>query len=239
MLLIVKQGDLSIHQGLRHCELHRHDLLLLRPNDHGFLQENHQRENQVCRFPIVLLSPGAPLSPLSYLPELCPVPYPDSKRLDHILNEIDSMTRKLKSEAERVQGTAWIHELLSAYVLTGFSLGLFPHEPRHTPSWVDDARAYIDERHKETDVRLEQIASKVGRAPRTLQEGFRKAYGLSPITYLHQIRILTAKRLIASNPEFTIQYLMSRCGYRNRSQFHRMFVKHVGKSPSAFRAAPE
>jgi len=234
-LVVMVEGHARIRSGLRDCELQKHDMLLLQPSDDGYVQVNLQEGNRVCRFQVVILSPNDPRSPLAVLPNLCPVPYPDSGRLLEILGSISGMHSKIKSDEETLLGTAYLHDLLSHYVLCGFQQGLFPAESKRIPPWVENARAYIDQHHKTSGLRLEDIAQAVGRAPRTLQHGFKQAYGFSPISYLHQIRVITAKRLIASNPEFTIQYLMSRCGYQNRSQFHRMFVKYVGRSPSAFR----
>lgn len=44
------------------------------------------------------------------------------------------------------------------------------------------------------------------------------------------------KRLITSNPDFTIEHLMSRSGFRSRSLFHRIFARHTGTTPSEFRS---
>jgi len=235
LLVIIVSGHVTIHKGIRECSMKTHDAVILTPEHRGYRQTNHAKGNLVCRFPIELISPNEPRNPLVGLPDLVPIRYPDPRRLEEIMTMLKGFGRTPRTDAGCMQGTAWLHELLTTCILEGFRSQRYPSEPLDTAGWVRDARAFIQQRHKDPDLSVVDISRKVGKAPRTLQQAFREAYGTTPLSYLHQMRILTAKRLIASNPEFTIQYLMSRVGYRSRSLFHRMFVRYAGATPSTFR----
>ena len=66
---------------------------------------------------------------------------------------------------------------------------------------------------------------------------FRKLFtsimGVSPITYVHQLRIEKAKAMLKSDYG-TVSNIAESLGYRNVYDFSRDFKKHTGVAPSRF-----
>ena len=68
----------------------------------------------------------------------------------------------------------------------------------------------------------------------TLSEEFQKATKMSVMEYLIKLRVYMASVMI-KNTELPITEIMYRTGFNDNSHFGRMFKKHTGSSPSAYR----
>lgn len=68
----------------------------------------------------------------------------------------------------------------------------------------------------------------------TLSEEFQKATKMPVMEYLIKLRVHMASTMI-KNTELPITEIMYRTGFNDNSHFGRMFKKHTGCSPSAFR----
>lgn len=66
-------------------------------------------------------------------------------------------------------------------------------------------------------------------------ERFTSAFGRSPISLLHHVRMQRAAQLLRQG-SFSIDEVASRVGFSSRSHFSRAFKKHSGVSPAAFRS---
>jgi transcriptional regulator GlxA family with amidase domain len=69
---------------------------------------------------------------------------------------------------------------------------------------------------------------------RTMLRRFRDEAGQSPLEYLQQTRVNTAKRLLES-PDHTVTSAMRRVGYTDPASFRRLFNKQAGMTPAAYR----
>lgn len=63
---------------------------------------------------------------------------------------------------------------------------------------------------------------------------FEKAYGISPIKYLHNIRINKAKSILLSDYE-SISQVAESVGYNSIYNFSKMFKQYTGKGPTEYK----
>ena len=71
---------------------------------------------------------------------------------------------------------------------------------------------------------VEELASLVAMSPRNLSRVFKEKTGTTIIEYLTLLRIEFAKTLV-NNPEYTIEYIASQCGFKSARQLQRI-LKH-------------
>lgn len=87
--------------------------------------------------------------------------------------------------------------------------------------------------HYRTSIQIEQLAELIQRSPNYTTSLFKEVNGQSPIQYMHQLRIMEARNLIA-NSGMTISEISHYLGYYDTSYFFKMFKKFTSMSPSAF-----
>lgn len=73
-----------------------------------------------------------------------------------------------------------------------------------------------------------------GLPERTFKRRFRKAAGMSPLEYVHAIRLEEAKSLLETS-ELTLDALAERVGYEDATFFSRLFRRSVGLTPAQYR----
>jgi transcriptional regulator GlxA family with amidase domain len=73
-----------------------------------------------------------------------------------------------------------------------------------------------------------------GLAERTFKRRFQKATGMSPMEYVHAIRLEQAKELLETSDE-TLDKLAERVGYEDATFFSRLFRRSVGLTPAQYR----
>jgi transcriptional regulator GlxA family with amidase domain len=80
----------------------------------------------------------------------------------------------------------------------------------------------IDHLSKENSV--EDLAEHVSMSPRNLSRVFKEKTGSTILEYLTLLRIEYAKTML-NNPEFTIEYIASKCGFKTARQLQRILKK--------------
>ena len=78
------------------------------------------------------------------------------------------------------------------------------------------------------------LAESVGVSTAYLRRGFALAYGKSPIAFLRDLRISTAKNLLQSE-YLTVEEIARQSGFSSASYFIQTFHKTVGISPDRYR----
>lgn len=73
-----------------------------------------------------------------------------------------------------------------------------------------------------------------GLPERTFKRRFQKAAGMTPIEYVHAIRLEQAKTLLETSDE-TLDKLAERVGYEDATFFSRLFRRSVGLTPAEYR----
>ena len=104
---------------------------------------------------------------------------------------------------------------------------------QHTDELVIDIQFWM-QTHIAEPVRIDKIARQFGLSPRTLDRRFRDATGYTPLAYLQQQRIKTAKELLDST-NLTIGEIAFRVGYQDQGHFTRLFTRQMLVRPSEYR----
>jgi transcriptional regulator GlxA family with amidase domain len=89
--------------------------------------------------------------------------------------------------------------------------------------------------HIDQPYRLAALAEAATTSERTLLRHFREVTGMTPLDYLHSLRMERAKMLL----EVTlhgIQGIAEACGYTDAASFRRLFQRETGMSLSEYRA---
>jgi transcriptional regulator GlxA family with amidase domain len=68
---------------------------------------------------------------------------------------------------------------------------------------------------------IESLAEMVAMSPRNLSRVFKESTGLTIVEYLTELRREMAKTLL-NNPDYTIDYIASQCGYKTARQLQRI-----------------
>ncbi|EFH84237.1 AraC family transcriptional regulator [Ktedonobacter racemifer] len=101
-------------------------------------------------------------------------------------------------------------------------------------SIVQHVRTYLEE-HATENVSLDQLASLVQLSPFHLLRVFRETVGLPPHSYLTQLRVMRAKRLIASS--MPLAEVAGAVGFSDQSHLTRHFKALVGVTPGQYARA--
>lgn len=83
-------------------------------------------------------------------------------------------------------------------------------------------------------IAIRDLADRAGLGERTFMRRFKKATGDTPLEYLQQLRIESARRLLEATSE-TIEGITLKCGYEDISSFRKLFKRSTGLSPSGYR----
>jgi transcriptional regulator GlxA family with amidase domain len=93
----------------------------------------------------------------------------------------------------------------------------------HINPQVHEVQDYmIDNLSKENSI--ESLASLVGMSPRNLSRVFKEKTGSTVLEYLTLLRKEYANTML-NNPEYTIEYIASRCGFKTARQLQRILKK--------------
>jgi AraC-like DNA-binding protein len=98
---------------------------------------------------------------------------------------------------------------------------------------TDKAIAYLKERYAE-EFSLKQLASLANYSPNHLIRRFKEKTGMTPVSYLHALRIEEAKRLLTQTNK-SVSEIMERVGFLDSAYFSKTFKRLVGYSPKRYR----
>ncbi|SFT07327.1 helix-turn-helix domain-containing protein [Paenibacillus sp. BC26] len=97
---------------------------------------------------------------------------------------------------------------------------------------TEDIKTYLLDHYKDS-VSLDDLAELTGRTPNHVSHLFKSVTGLSPIDYLHHVRIVKAKELMIDKM-MSISEIAEETGFCDQAYFNRVFKKVTGCSPTAF-----
>lgn len=83
---------------------------------------------------------------------------------------------------------------------------------------------------------LAKLAGRVGIGPSHLARLFRRHHGCPPLRYQHRLRLRLAERLL-QDPTLSVAEVGRRCGWADLNYFCRVFSRHAGRSPGAWRGS--
>ncbi len=105
---------------------------------------------------------------------------------------------------------------------------------RYRDSVVDSATRFLHD-HLQRDLTMTELSARVGYSTKQLNRLFQQTLGLTPLQYLHKIRLQTASRLLEEQPSMTIRQIAAHVGMEP-VYFTRLFKREYGMIPSAYRA---
>ena len=113
---------------------------------------------------------------------------------------------------------------------------LFPESSRLPQSPAELAAAvkeWLDMNYAE-NISFRTLTEIYGYNEKYISSVFKTSYGITPVSYLGNLRIENAKLLMAHNPELTLRRVTAAVGFRDSYYFSKVFKAHEGISPSAY-----
>jgi transcriptional regulator GlxA family with amidase domain len=98
---------------------------------------------------------------------------------------------------------------------------------RELQSWIAD--------NLESDLRVEMLAERAAMSPRNFARFFRREIGLTPASYVEELRVERARQLLEESAD-PIELISVRCGFGTPETMRRAFGRRVGVPPAEYRA---
>ena len=143
----------------------------------------------------------------------------DQAALSPLIQQLDTLSH---SHAPYILTAAIFYQLLAALY--------------HTPP-VDSTAAkiadYMDNHYPQA-LTLDHLCVEFHFSKNHIINLFKKAYGVTPVNYLNDLRLQRAKYLmeVTSN---SLETICPACGFQNYSHFYKLFVRKNGISPEKWR----
>lgn len=110
------------------------------------------------------------------------------------------------------------------------------HEPERPPqAWLVRVRDALAERAT-GPVRVGAMACAEGLSPSALSQGFRTAFGITPLGFVRQRRIEWARAALRDDPSQSLARLAISAGFADQPHFTRAFRMETGLTPGRYRA---
>ncbi|MGC8120301.1 GlxA family transcriptional regulator [Marinobacter sp. VGCF2001] len=140
---------------------------------------------------------------------------------------------------ERLAGAQVARELAKAFVIDAGRTSQAPYsvlqaKRYHSDQAIHKLQDWL-EKHFRKPVSLPELSALAGLSERSLLRRFRQATGDSPSTYLQLLRVEEARRQLESTAA-GLESVTRAVGYEDVSSFSRLFRRHTGLSPGAYRA---
>ncbi|MFC4019749.1 GlxA family transcriptional regulator [Micromonospora sp. GCM10011542] len=89
--------------------------------------------------------------------------------------------------------------------------------------------------HLDRSITVEELAARVGMAPRTFARRFRAETGTTPHDWLTNQRVLLARRLLEETP-LSVEAVADRAGFGDAAALRHHFSRRVGATPHSYRS---
>jgi AraC family transcriptional regulator len=149
---------------------------------------------------------------------------------------------ELLGDASRLEAECAVQDDLSGLVVEGTALAMLARGARlyrssrhhsREPRWLSQAVEYLRE-HRLDRISLSNVATSVGVHPTRLAHEFRARLGLSPGEYVRRLRLEWAAQRLTDD-DASIAEVALHAGFYDQSHFSRMFRRHFGIAPAAWR----
>jgi len=140
-------------------------------------------------------------------------------------NEIETL--KLSSYASIEELYSFVSKLVKVYAEAAYQKG------QGLGYITQEAIRYMKNNYV-NQISLTDIAAHINVAPEHLSRIFNKETGTSIPTYITQLRIESAKKLLL-NSNYKLETISNMVGIENTRYFGQLFKKLVGKTPNEFR----
>ncbi|ALO36248.1 AraC family transcriptional regulator [Colwellia sp. MT41] len=105
---------------------------------------------------------------------------------------------------------------------------------RHADELIAEIQFWL-RTHLNTELTLTEISEQFGMSQRSFTRRFKAATGVRATQYWQQLRIETAKELLASS-NLTIQEIADQVGYQDQGHLTRLFKQNLSLTPKVYRA---
>jgi AraC-like DNA-binding protein len=178
------------------------------------------------------VSVGRPLAFDAAGVENGPLPEAWRRLISHIARQAGSMPEIISNGRLQRHYAAMMMEMLLSHYASNYS-ELIAVPGNETAPWhVQQARAIIHDDFDDT-LSIARIATRVGVSVRSLQNGFRRFLGITPVEYIrrHRLEQLHAA-LVRSEGGERITDLMLNCGIVDFGRYAQHYRQRYGCSPS-------
>ncbi len=107
--------------------------------------------------------------------------------------------------------------------------------PKHfqlAPWYIKRAEDYLREYYSES-VTMDTLAQIAGVSSRSLQYGFKKARGITPMQYLKEVRLERVRdELLRGRPQTSVTPIAMACGFKQLGWFASQYREKYGETPS-------
>ncbi len=138
----------------------------------------------------------------------------------------------------RFAGTEEAMRVARLHLIDWHHIGQQPFATLTRNRQVDDALiAKCQEwiaRHYDQDAPVAAMARLSGLAERSFKRRFARATGMSPIEYVHTLRLEESKHMLET-ADLPIEAVANEVGYEDASFFGRLFRRNVGLTPAQYR----
>ncbi len=110
---------------------------------------------------------------------------------------------------------------------------VFRFRKNHNDAAVLEVQSWLESHYAE-QIRYPDLARRFGLSPRTLERRFKAATGVTPLAYLHRIRVEAAKRLLEESDK-SFEEITWQVGYGDGGFFRKVFTRETGLRPVAYR----
>jgi len=107
------------------------------------------------------------------------------------------------------------------------------HGRQRDDTVVAEAQSWLAEHFRDAHP-VARMTARSGLAGRTFKRRFRRATGMSPLEYVHALRLEEAKRLLETGDE-PVEGIAIDVGYEDASFFRRLFRRRVGMTALEYR----
>lgn len=98
---------------------------------------------------------------------------------------------------------------------------------------ISRAQLWVAEHYESTNP-VACMLAETGLPERSFQRRFRAATGMTPIEYVHAVRLEEAKQMLEKG-DAAVEAIAVEVGYEDASFFGRLFRRHVGMTPAQYR----
>ena len=123
----------------------------------------------------------------------------------------------------------YYHSSACAYEFTNGQL-----MQKEDKDFLQSITEFIANNMDNTDLSPEDLAAHMQISVRNLYRKFKELEQLSPKDFIKDYRILFAAQLLCTT-NLTVQEIMYRCGFGNRSHFYKEFDKKFHETPKEYR----
>ena len=103
----------------------------------------------------------------------------------------------------------------------------------HNNKLVQNAQEWINQ-HLDETFTMAELSNILATSERTLARQFKGVLSITPLKYVQNLRINTAKYLLETS-DLNLDGIIEKVGYKDRSTFSKLFSQYTGMPPISYR----